>query len=416
VAKKKQNVWEMALSQLDGVSERIGLAPWIHKVLRKPKRELTVSLPVRMDNEDVEVFTGYRIQHNMSRGPAKGGIRYHPDVTIDEVKALSMWMTWKCAVVGIPYGGGKGGIICNPKEMSQSEIESMTRRYTKEIINFIGPHIDIPAPDVNTNPQVMAWIMDTYSMSKGYPVFGVVTGKPIEVGGSRGRTEATARGCVLTALRALERIGFEGSARVAVQGYGNVGWIAAKLLHQLGHKIVAASDTKGAIHNSGGFDPLRVFEHKQKTTTVADYGEAENIAPMSVLEVDCDVLIPAALEQQITAENAPKIKAKVIVEGANGPTTPEADKVLSENGLLLVPDILANAGGVVVSYFEWIQGCQAYFWEECEVNEKLKKIMNAAFDETYELAQKEKIDMRTAAYMLAVQRVADAVRIRGIYP
>jgi glutamate dehydrogenase/leucine dehydrogenase len=300
--------------------------------------------------------------------------------------------------------------------MSQREIERLTRRYTKEIINFIGPQTDIPAPDVNTNAQVMAWFMDTYSASKGYPVFGVVTGKPIEVGGSSGRTEATGRGCVFAAQRALERIGFEGNARVAVQGYGNVGWIAAKLMHQLGHKIVAASDSSGAIYNSDGFDPVAVRRYKDSTGSVVGYKEAEEIAETAVLEMDCDVLIPAALEQQISSANAPNIKAKVIVEGANGPTTPDADSVFRDNGVLLVPDILANAGGVVVSYFEWIQGCQAYFWEECEVNEKLKRIMNSAFDQTYEVAKKEKTDMRTAAYMLAVQRVADAIRIRGIYP
>jgi glutamate dehydrogenase (NAD(P)+) len=369
-----------------------------------------------MDDGEVQVLTGHRVQHNMSRGPAKGGIRYHPDVTLDEVRALAMWMTWKCAVAGIPYGGGKGGIICNPKQMNQEEIERLTRRYTKEIINFIGPQTDIPAPDVNTNAQVMAWIMDTYSMSKGYPVFGVVTGKPIEIGGSSGRTEATGRGCVFTAQRALERIGFSGNARVAVQGYGNVGWIAAKLMHQLGHKIVAASDSRGAIYNSGGFDPVAVRRHKDSTGSVVGYEEAEEIAETAVLEVDCDVLIPAALEQQISSANAPSIKAKVIVEGANGPTTPDADSVFRSNGVLLIPDILANAGGVVVSYFEWIQGCQAYFWEECEVNEKLKRIMNGAFDQTYKVAKEEKTDMRTAAYMLAIRRVADAIRIRGIYP
>jgi len=413
---KEQNVWEMALSQLDKVAAKISLESSIHKILRCPKRELTVSLPVKLDSGEVEVYTGYRVQHNMARGPAKGGIRYHPDVSIDEVRALSMWMTWKCAVAGIPYGGGKGGIICNPKQMSQGEIERITRRYTNEIINFIGPETDIPAPDVNTNPQVMAWFMDTYSMSKGYPVFGIVTGKPIEVGGSCGRTEATGRGCVFAAQKALEKIDLKGSVRVAVQGYGNVGWIAAKLMHQLGHKIVAVSDSKGAIHNPEGFNPVDVYEHKQKTGSVVDFKGAENISDAELITIDCDVLIPSALEQQLTATNAPDIKARVIIEGANGPTTPEADKILLEKDVLLVPDILANAGGVIVSYFEWVQGCQAYFWEECEVNDKLKRMTDKAFDETYDLAMKEKAGMRTGAYMLAISRVAQAMKIRGIYP
>jgi glutamate dehydrogenase (NAD(P)+) len=416
MGKEKQNVWEMALSQLDAVAEKINLEPWIHRILRSPKREITVSIPTKMDNGSVEVFIGHRVQHNMARGPAKGGIRYHPDVTLDEVRALAMWMTWKCAVAGIPYGGGKGGVICNPKKMSQGEIERMTRRFTSEIIDFIGPELDIPAPDVNTTAQTMAWIMDTYSMGKGYPAFGVVTGKPIEVGGSRGRTEATSRGCVFAAMRAMDKLGMKGALKVSVQGYGNVGWIAAKLVHELGHKVVAASDSKGAIYNPKGFDPIKVMEHKGKTSSVVNYKEAENIDPMAVLEVDCDVLIPAALEQQITVENAPRIKAKLIIEGANGPTTPEADRILEEKKCLVVPDVLANAGGVVVSYFEWIQGCQAYFWEECEVNEKLKKVMEKAFDEIYELAQKEKADMRTAAYILAIQRVAKAIKVRGLYP
>ena len=412
----KQNVWEMALTQLDAVAEKINLEPWVHRILRSPKREITVSIPTKMDNGSVEVFTGHRVQHSLARGPAKGGIRYHPDVTLDEVRALAMWMTWKCAVSGIPYGGGKGGVICSPKKMSRGEIERMTRRFTSEIIDFIGPEVDIPAPDVNTTAQTMAWIMDTYSMSKGYPAFGVVTGKPIEVGGSRGRTEATSRGCVFAALRAIDKLGMKGSLKVSVQGYGNVGWIAAKLMHELGHKIVAASDSQGAVYTPNGIDPVKLMAHKEKTSSVKNYKEAENIDPMAVLEVDCDVLIPAALEQQITAENAPRIKAKLIIEGANGPTTPEADKILKEKKCLVVPDVLANAGGVVVSYFEWIQGCQAYFWEECEVNDKLKKVIEKAFDETHRIAQKEKTDMRTAAYMLAVQRVSEAIKTRGLYP
>ncbi|MFH1421360.1 MAG: Glu/Leu/Phe/Val dehydrogenase [Planctomycetota bacterium] len=416
MAKESLNVWDMARGQLDAVAERINLDSGIHKMLRSPKREITVSIPTKMDDGSLEVFIGHRVQHNMARGPAKGGIRYHQDVTLDEVRSLAMWMTWKCAVVGIPYGGGKGGIICNPKKMSKGEVERMTRRFTSEIIDFIGPEKDIPAPDVNTTPQTMAWIMDTYSMSKGYPAFGVVTGKPLEVGGSCGRTEATSRGCVFAINKALDRLGMKGSLKVSIQGFGNVGWIASRLLHELGHKIVAVSDSKGAIYNPKGLNPVDVMAHKEKTSSVVDYKEAENINPMEVLEVECDILVPSALEQQITKENAAKIKAKLIAEGANGPTTPEADKILTDNGVMVLPDILANAGGVVVSYFEWVQGCQAYFWEECEVNEKLKKIIDKAFDETYDISKKDKVNMRTAAYMVAIGRVAEAIKIRGIYP
>ncbi len=406
----------MARGQLDTVAQRINLEADLHEMLRNPQREITTYLPVKMDDGSLKVFTGHRVQHSMARGPAKGGIRYHPGVTLDEVRALAMWMTWKCAVVGIPYGGGKGGITCNPKEMSQNEIEHLTRRFTWELVNFIGPDRDIPAPDVNTNPQIMAWMMDTYSMGKGYPAFGVVTGKPIETGGSLGRNEATARGCVFATVNALDKLGINGNVKVAVQGYGNAGWIAAKLMHEIGHTIVAVSDTKGAIYNPKGFDPVKVYQHKQKTSTVADYPDAEKIGDMEVLEVECDILIPAALEQQITAENAPKIKARIVAEAANGPTMPEADKILAKKDVLVIPDILANAGGVVVSYFEWVQGCQAYFWEESIVNDRLKEIMDKAFNNTFELMKKEQTDMRTAAYMLAVERVAKAVKIRGIYP
>lgn len=414
---KTFNPWEMALEQLDHVAKFINLNPNVHKVLRSPKRTLIVSIPVKMDDGSVEVFTGYRVQHNVSRGPAKGGIRYHPDVTLDEVKALAMWMTWKCAVVGIPYGGAKGGIVCNPKELSSGEIERITRRYTSEIIFIIGPERDIPAPDVNTNPQVMAWIMDTYSIDQGYSVPGVVTGKPISIGGSLGRNEATARGCVFTILSAFNYMNQDvHGKRVVVQGYGNAGWIAAKLLHEQGFKIIAVSDSRGGIYNLKGLDPVLVKKHKEETGSVVGYKDSDTITNEELLELDCDVLVPAALENQITEANASKIKAKVIAEAANGPTTPQADKILIDKGVFVIPDILANAGGVTVSYFEWVQGLQSYFWSEREVNLKLRDIMEKAFDSVYRISIEKKIDMRLAAYCLAVQKVGEAHLTRGLYP
>lgn len=411
------NPWEMALEQLDGVAKFINLNPNAHKVLRSPKRCLIVSIPVKMDTGEVRVFTGYRVQHNVSRGPAKGGIRYHPDVTLDEVKALAMWMTWKCAVVGIPYGGAKGGIICDPKKLSPGELERLTRRYTSEIIFIIGPEKDIPAPDVNTNPQVMAWIMDTYSMDQGFSVPGVVTGKPLSIGGSLGRNEATARGCMFTILSAFKYMGQDiRGKRVIVQGYGNAGWIVSRLLSEQGFKIIGVSDSKGGVYNSKGLDPLSVKKHKENSGSVAGYKDSDTITNKELLELDCDVLIPAALENQITETNASKLKTTLIAEAANGPTTPQADKILHDRGISVIPDILANAGGVTVSYFEWVQGLQAYFWSERDVNLKLRDIMEKAFDSVYNIAVQKKIDMRLAAYSLAVQRVAEAHLTRGLYP
>ncbi|MFH1549032.1 MAG: Glu/Leu/Phe/Val dehydrogenase [Planctomycetota bacterium] len=413
----KFNPWEMAREQLDTVAKRIKLDPGIHRVLRNPRRALIVSIPVKMDNGSVDVFEGYRVQHSLTRGPAKGGIRYHPDVSLDEVRALAMWMTWKCAVVSIPYGGGKGGVICNPKEMSDGELERLTRRFATELINMVGPEVDIPAPDVNTNAQTMAWFMDTYSMNKGYPVPHVITGKPLAIGGSLGRNVATAQGCFYTIQSALKkmRTTLKGK-KVAVQGYGNAGYYAAKFLHEAGAKIVAASDTKGGIYSAKGFDPEAVMQHKQKTRSVVGFKGTTKITNEELLECNCDILVPAALENVIQAENARRVKAKLIAEAANGPLTPDADAVLRAKGTVVIPDILANAGGVTVSYFEWVQGLQRFFWTEKEVFAHLKRIMDNSFSEVWATASSEKCDMRTAAYILAVQRVAEATRLRGIYP
>lgn len=409
--------WEMALQQLDEVAERMNLESWIHKKLRKPRRELIVSVPIKMDDGSVEVFSGYRVQHTTTLGPSKGGLRYSPDVNLDEVRALAMWMSWKCAIAGLPYGGAKGGIACNPKVMSQGEIERVTRRYTSEIIGMIGPERDIPAPDVNTNPQVMAWIMDTYSVNRGYSVPAIVTGKPIVLGGSQGREEATGRGasfCVLNALKHLNLNPEE--TKVAIQGYGNVGSAAGKILQQEGIKVVAVSDSRGGIYNPEGLDTQKVFEQKKKTGSVVEYKEAERVSGKELLELECDVLVPAALENQIGKNNASRVKAKLIVEGANGPTTPEADRILEDKGILVVPDILANAGGVIVSYFEWVQGMERYFWTKQEVNSKLKTIMDKSFNNVLNLSLKEKVSMRLAALMLAINRIAEATKLRGLYP
>ena len=417
VVGEELNPYAIARKQLDDVAERLGLDQRIYERLRHPRRILTVSIPTQMDDGSVSVFTGYRVQHNLFRGPAKGGIRYHPGVTLDEVSALAMWMTWKCALVDIPFGGAKGGVICNPKEMSAVEVERMTRRFTSELMIFIGPDKDIPAPDVNTNAQTMAWILDTYSMNIGHSVPSVVTGKPISLGGSRGREEATGRGCVRTVLEALEhlKIPLEG-VRVAVQGFGNVGQIAARLIQQEGAKIVAVSDSSGGIYNANGLEVDAVAAFKKKTGKIAGFAEGDAVSNEELLELDCDVLIPAALENQITEKNADRIKAKVVAEGANGPTTPGADSILYDRGVFLIPDILANAGGVTVSYFEWVQGLMEYFWSEEEVNEKLRTVMNKAFHDTLEVSLREKVNMRIAAYMLAVKRTADAGATLGVYP
>ena len=411
------NPWHVAQQQFDLAAERLNLDPGLRKVLREPRRELTVHFPVKMDDGTVQVFTGYRVQHNLGRGPAKGGLRYHQDVSLDEVKALAMWMTWKCAVVGIPYGGGKGGVIVDPKKLSAKEVEGLTRRFTTEISILIGPEKDIPAPDVNTNAQTMAWIMDTYSMHVGYTVPGVVTGKPIPLGGSEGRNEATARGTVFCIVEAARHLSLDlTSATVAIQGFGNAGSIAARLIGQEGVKVVAVSDSTGGSHDPAGLDIARVTAWKREHGTVQGFPGATDISNAQVLEVDCDILIPAALENQITARNASRIKARLVAEAANGPTTPDADIELARRGVFMIPDILCNAGGVTVSYFEWVQDLNRDHWSETIVNHKLKEIMVRSFGEVLAIAQRESCDMRTAAYLLAVQRVADATAMRGLYP
>jgi glutamate dehydrogenase (NAD(P)+) len=413
----KQNPFEMARQQLAVAADYLGLEPGLRKVLMSANREFTVSFPVRMDDGSTEVFTGYRVQHNLSLGPAKGGIRYHQDLTLDEVKALAMWMTWKCAVVNIPFGGAKGGVVVDPKKLSQSELEHLTRRYTTEISILIGPETDIPAPDVNTNPQVMAWMMDTYSMHKGYTVTAVVTGKPINIGGAEGRNEATARGVLFTVREAakLQNLDLKG-AKVAVQGFGNAGSIAARLFTEDGATIVAVSDSQGGIYNPKGLDIRAVTAFKQEHGTVVGFPNAEFVSNQAILELPCDILIPAALENQLNGDNARRVQAKIVAEAANGPTNPDADKVFYERGIFVVPDILANAGGVTVSYFEWVQDLQSFFWTEEETNQRLQIVMTHAFSDVLKISQERKVDMRTAAYILAVGRVAEATKIRGIYP
>ena len=412
-----QSALAVALEQLGMASEKLNLDPGLQEMLAHPKRALIVSINVRMDNGGVCVFSGCRVQHWDARGPFKGGIRYHPTVCLDEVAALAMWMTWKCAVVDIPYGGAKGGVCCNPKQMSRRELERLTRGYTSLLLDFIGPYRDVPAPDVYTNAQTMAWIMDTYSQFKGYSVPECVTGKPISVGGSEGRLEATALGTVICAREAAKQIGltFKG-ATVAVQGFGTVGWNAAKILFDAGCKIVAVSDSTGGIYTSKGLNPHDVYRHKIKTGSVINYKESENLAYMEVLETKCDILIPAALENQITKANANRIKAKIISEGANGPTTPEADKALYEKGTVLIPDILANSGGVTASYFEWVQNLTREHWNLEDVNRKLEDKMVKAFNDVCKTSRKEECDMRTAALMIGVGRVADAMKTLGLWP
>ncbi len=411
------NPFQIAQAQFSTAADHLKLETWLRLVLTHTKRQLVVSLPTKMDDGSIRVYEGYRVQHNVARGPAKGGIRYHPDVTLDEVKALASWMTWKCAVVKIPFGGGKGGVVCNPKEMSQRELEHMTRRYASEISIIIGPERDIPAPDVYTNAQTMAWIMDTYSMTTGETSLGVVTGKPLPIGGSEGRAEATARGCQFVTREACRErnIPLKG-ARVVVQGFGNAGSIAARLLSEDGATVIAVSDSHSGIINPKGLDIKAVMAHKARTGRLVDYPEADAITNANLLELECEVLIPAALENQITMENAPRIRARIVAEAANGPTTPGADEILHSNGIFIIPDILANAGGVTVSYFEWVQSLQSFFWEEDQVNQHLEKVMTRAFTEVLTIAKKHDVHMRTAAYILGVGRVAEATRIRGIYP
>jgi len=417
VAKSETNPLQEVQKRIDEVCHRLKIPEGINARLRVCERELIVNFPVRMDDGSLKIFTGYRIQHNDTRGPAKGGIRYHPEVRLDETRALAALMTFKTAVVNIPYGGAKGAVACNPKKLSITELERLTRRYASEISLIIGPESDIPAPDVGTNPQVMAWIMDTYSMNKGYSVLGVVTGKPLEVGGSRGRFEATGRGCVICADLAGKHLGINlAGATVAIQGFGNVGATSAKLLARAGGKVIAVSDSTGGIYCPKGLDIDAVARHKAATGTVVGFKDADVISNAELLAMKCDILVPAALEHQIHEGNAASIQAKLIVEGANGPTTAEATKILCDKGVFIVPDILANAGGVIVSYFEWVQGLQSFFWSEDEVNQRLKTVMDNAFREVLEISQREKTDMRDAAYILAINRVAQAMMIRGIYP
>jgi glutamate dehydrogenase (NAD(P)+) len=411
------NPWVAALEFLDEAAELMGLDPGIHAILRQPKRSLIVSIPVRMDSGSIRVFNGYRVHHDLTRGPAKGGIRYHPQVSLDEVKALAMWMTWKCAVVNIPYGGAKGGVIVEPKELSEREIERMTRRYASEILPFIGPERDIPAPDVNTDERIMAWIMDTYSMNIGYSVPGVVTGKPVSIGGSLGRAGSTSRGVMYTVLSAMKTLGLGvEEVSVAVQGFGKVGGGTARMLHDQGCRIVAVSDVAGGVMNERGLNPEAIQRHKKESGTVADFPGGDRISNEELLELDADVLVPAALEGVITESNADRIKARILAEAANGPTTPKADKILNERGVFIIPDILANAGGVTVSYFEWVQDLQAFFWSEDEVNNRLRRIMESSFLDVYAKAQSETCTMRQAATIIAVSRVAEAQRVRGLYP
>ena len=413
----KEDPWEMARTQLRRVASLIDLGENMLNVLSECKKAIVVSVPTRMDDGSVQVFEGFRVVHNVARGPSKGGIRYHPDVTLDETKALSMWMTWKCALMGLPFGGAKGGVACDPKTLSERELERMTRRYTTEIINQIGPEMDIPAPDVGTSPREMAWIFDTYSMNKGYSVLGVVTGKPLEVGGSLGRTEATARGgayCIREALR--KRGQSVQGRRVVVQGFGNVGRNMASILVEDGATVIALSDSRGGVLNANGIDVAAALAHKRETGWLEGLRDTEPVTNEELLLLDCDVLAPCALEQVITRENADRVRAGLICEGANGPVTPEADRILEDRDILVLPDVLANAGGVVVSYFEWVQGLQEYFWKETEVNARLNDITTRAFNETWRVYEQEEVSMRMAAYGLAVQRVAEATTTRGLYP
>ncbi len=404
------------LQEFDGAARILNLDPGIWKILTHPKRQIIVSCPVQMDNGEIEVFTGYRVQYNVTLGPAKGGIRYHPDVNLDEVTALAAWMTWKCAVAHIPFGGGKGGIICDPTKMSRRELEALTRRYVAEIIDAIGPEKDVPAPDVNTNEQVMAWVMDTYSMHVGRTENAVVTGKPVELGGSLGRREATGRGVMIVTREAAKHLGLDiQGARVAIQGFGNVGSVSAELLAGLGAKIVAVTDWKGGVFNPKELNIDQLIAYVKEHKTVEGFPGGEPLANDDLWGLDVDILIPAALENQITAENAPRIRAKIVTEGANGPTTPDAHKIMHERGVFVIPDILANSGGVTVSYFEWVQDRYGYFWEEEEVNTKLEKKMVEAFDDVLQTSLRHKVDLRTAAYIVAISRVGTVTKMRGMY-
>ena len=410
------SVFGAMLQEFEGAARILDLDPGIWQILTHPKRQVVVSCPIQRDNGQIEVFTGFRVQYNITLGPAKGGIRYHPGVTLDEVTALAAWMTWKCAVAQVPFGGGKGGIICDPTTMSRRELEALTRRYTAEIIDLIGPEKDVPAPDVNTDPQIMAWFMDTYSMHVGHTATAVVTGKPVEMGGSLGRREATGRGVMIIARESAKHLGFElKGSTVAVQGFGNVGSIGAELMHAEGAKILAATDWKGGVYNPKGLDMPALLEWAAEKKTVAGFPGSEPITNDQLFALDVDILVPAALENQITATNAGSIRARMVIEGANGPTTPEAHHALHERGVFVVPDILANAGGVTTSYFEWVQDRHGYFWSEKEVNERLEVKMVQAYDAVLATAVKHNVDMRTAAYIVAINRVATVTRMRGMY-
>lgn len=413
---EKINPFETAKQQIESAGKKLNLGKGLIEILKHPERELTVAIPVKMDNGKTKVFTGYRVQHSTARGPAKGGIRYHPQVDIDEVRALATWMSMKCAVVGIPYGGGKGGVICNPKEMSPGEIERLSRGFIRGIYPIIGPLKDIPAPDVYTTPQIMGWMMDEFSMLEGHFTPGVITGKPLSIGGSRGRGEATARGASYVVREAAKRLNMKTKGATAVvQGFGNAGSIAARLLHnELGCKIIAVSDSAGGAYNPNGIEPAAILAHKEKTGSVKGFKGTKNISNEELLALKCDILVPAALENQITKENVKNIKAKIVAEAANGPTTPEADEIMFKKGITVIPDILANAGGVTVSYFEWVQNLQNYYWSEEEVNKKLENVMVESFDAVYKMAKENKTNLRNGAYMVAINRIASAIKDRGL--
>lgn len=415
-ADKELSVYESMVARFDMAAKKLNLDAGLYKYLRTPNREIIVHIPVFMDNGQLEVFHGFRVQHNLARGPCKGGVRYGPNVTLDEIRGLAAEMTWKCAVVNIPFGGAKGGVICDPEKLSQGELERITRRYTAEILDYIGPERDVAAPDMNTNEQTMAWIMDTYSMHVRHTVTAVVTGKPLDLGGSRGRREATGRGCMVVCDQALKRFGRQREAtRVIIQGFGNVGSQAARLMHEAGYKIIGVADIHGGVLDTRGIDIPQLIEYVKEHKTIKDFPDGENIGNQEILEQDCDVLVPAATESVITSKNATKIKARILVEGANSPTTAPADDILFDRGVFVIPDILANGGGVTVSYFEWVQDRQGYFWPEGIVNERLKHIMIAAFNEVVHYGEKHNVNHRIAAYMLGIDRVAFSLKLRGIY-
>jgi glutamate dehydrogenase (NAD(P)+) len=413
---EENNPWEAQAARFDLAAQKLNLDEGIWKVLRYPNREIIIHIPVTMDNGTLEVFTGFRVQHSIARGPAKGGVRYAPDVTLDEVRALASWMTWKCAVVNIPFGGAKGGVICDPHKMSMGELERMTRRYTAELVEFIGPEKDVPAPDVNTNEQIMAWMMDTYSMHMRQTVTAVVTGKPINIGGSRGRREATGRGIMIVCDEAVKKLGLSvDSTRVIVQGFGNVGSNAARLMAEAGYKVIGILEVDGGLYNKNGIDVEALWEYRQRNGSTLGFGGAEAADPAELLVADCEILIPAATENQITSRNADHVKCRILAEGANGPTTASADEILADKRVFVIPDILCNAGGVTTSYFEWVQDRQGYFWKESVVNEQLEHIMKTAFEDVVRFAETHGVNNRIAAYMLAIDRVAYTIRQRGIY-